>query len=174
MGNFLLRASLVLLLANALFAREQTIQPDTGAACNFIVINWDHEGQSFIVALDKRTGKEIWKADRDEITSWATPLIVEHPAGRGKPQVIINATNRVRSYDLATGKVLWEIGGMTVNTIPSPVAANNMVYVTSGFRSSALLAIRRDAARGDLKFLCDDCLAIRPGHAVRALAVAAR
>jgi hypothetical protein len=80
----------------------------------------------------------------------------------------------VRSYDLATGKVLWEIGGMTVNTIPSPVAANNMVYVTSGFRSSALLAIRRDAARGDLKFLCDDCLAIRPGHAVRALAVAAR
>ncbi len=117
---------------------------------NFIVVNWDHEGQSFIVALDKRTGREIWKVDRDEITSWATPLIVEHPAGRGKPQVIINATNRVRSYDLATGKVLWETGGMTVNTIPSPVAANNMVYVTSGFRGSALLAIRLEAARGDL------------------------
>jgi len=114
---------------------------------NFIIVNWDHEGQSFIVALDKRTGKEIWKADRDEITSWATPLIVEH---QGKPQVITNATNRVRSYDLATGKVLWETSGMTVNTIPSPVCANNMVYVTSGFRGSALLAIRLDAAQGDL------------------------
>ena len=69
-----------------------------------IVINWDHQGQSFITALDKRTGEEKWRAERDEITSWATPLIVEHD---GSAQVITSATNRVRSYDLETGRVVW-------------------------------------------------------------------
>lgn len=112
-----------------------------------IVINWDHEGTSFIMALDTRTGEELWKVDRDEITSWATPIVVEQD---GKPQVIANATNRTRGYDLATGEVIWECGGMTLNTIPSPVAANGMVYVTSGFRGNALQAIRLAEARGDI------------------------
>ena len=114
---------------------------------NAIVINWDHEGDSFIVALDKRTGEELWKVDRDEVTSWATPIVVEH---NGNPQVIVNATRRTRSYDLATGEVLWECGGMTANTIPSPVTANGIVYVTSGFRGNALQAIRLDDAKGDI------------------------
>ena len=112
-----------------------------------IVINWDHEGDSFIVALDKRTGEELWKVDRDESTSWATPIIVEH---NGTPQVVVNATHRTRGYDLATGKVLWECGGMTANTIPSPVTANGIVYVTSGFRGNALQAIRLADAEGDI------------------------
>ncbi|MFQ5907168.1 MAG: PQQ-binding-like beta-propeller repeat protein, partial [bacterium] len=110
---------------------------------NTIVVNWDHEGQSFIIALDKRTGKELWKVDRDEATSWATPIVVEH---NGNPQVVVSATKRVRSYDLATGELIWECGGMTLNVIPSPVADNGMVYVTSGFRGNALLAIRLDLA----------------------------
>ncbi len=114
---------------------------------NTLVVNWDHEGQSFIVALDKRTGKELWKADRDEQTSWATPLVVIH---EGQPQVIVPATNRVRSYDLTSGEVVWECGGMTANVIPSPVTTEGMVYVTSGFRGSALLAIRLEGAKGDL------------------------
>ena len=114
---------------------------------NAIIINWDHEGDSFIVALNKRTGEELWKVDRDESTSWATPIVVEH---NGNHQVIVNATHRTRSYDLATGKVLWECGGMTANTIPSPVTANGIVYVTSGFRGNALQAIRLDDAEGDI------------------------
>ena len=112
-----------------------------------IVINWDHEGDSFIIALDKRTGEKLWKVDRDEITSWSTPIAVEHD---GKPQVIVSATHRTRSYDLATGDVIWECGGMTHNTIPSPVTANGMVYVTSGFRGNALQAIQLAAAKGDI------------------------
>jgi len=114
---------------------------------NTLVANWDHEGQSFIVALDKRTGKELWKVDRDEPTTWSTPLVVAH---EGKPQVIVNATNRVRSYDLANGKLIWESAGTTLNAIPSPVAADEMVYVTGGFRGSALFAIRFAGAQGDL------------------------
>ena len=105
------------------------------------------KGNSFIVALDKRTGEELWKVDRDESTSWATPIVVEH---NGNPQVIVNATHRTRGYDLATGETLWECGGMTANTIPSPVTANGIVYVTSGFRGNALQAIRLDDAEGDI------------------------
>ena len=112
-----------------------------------IIINWDHEGQSFITALNKTTGAEIWKVDRDERTSWSTPIVVE---ADGKAQIILSATNRVRGYDPATGKVLWECGGMTGNVIPVPLYANGIVYVASGFRGNALLAIRLAGAKGDI------------------------
>lgn len=112
-----------------------------------LVVNWDHEGESFIVALDARTGAERWRAPRQEITSWSTPHVVE--VG-GQRQVVVNATGKVRSYDLATGKVVWEVGGMTANAIPTPVSANGLLFVTSGFRGNALKAIRLADARGDL------------------------
>jgi outer membrane protein assembly factor BamB len=114
---------------------------------NTLVLNWDNENGSFIVALDKRSGKELWRVSRDEPTTWATPLVVLH---EGKPQVIANATKRVRSYDLANGNLIWECTGTTLNAIPSPVAAEGMVYVTAGFRGSALYAIRLAEAKGDL------------------------
>src|SRR6185503_4606719 len=88
---------------------------------NRLVIMWDHfmPGASFVVALDKRTGQELWRAKRDEIDTWATPLIVEH---EGRAQVVTAGMNRLRSYDLETGKVVWESAGVTMNPIPSPVA----------------------------------------------------
>jgi outer membrane protein assembly factor BamB len=61
---------------------------------------------------------------------------------KGQKQVIVNATGKIRSYDLATGKELWSCGGQTLNAIPSPVAQGDVVYVTSGFRGNALQAIR--------------------------------
>jgi outer membrane protein assembly factor BamB len=113
-----------------------------------LVITWDHEGKDFVVALDKKTGKEKWRnEERDEPTSWATPLVI---VSDGKPQVVVSATNKVRSFDLATGKQLWEVGGMTTNVIPSPVAADGTLYVMSGFRGAALLAIKVAGAKGDL------------------------
>ncbi len=113
---------------------------------NTLVVNWDHEGDSFIVAMDKRTGKELWRKQRDERTSWSTPFVVEHS---GKAQVVVNATGKVRSYDLATGDVLWECGGQTDNAIPTPVSGNGNVYVMSGFRGSTLHAIKLGQS-GDL------------------------
>ena len=112
-----------------------------------LIVVWDHQGQSFIAALDKRTGDERWRVDRDEITSWATPLVVEHGGGA---QVVTSATNRVRSYDLATGEMVWDSDGVTMNAIPSPVAADGVVYVTSGYSGNSLLAVRLDAASGDI------------------------
>lgn len=113
---------------------------------NTIVVPWDHEDEDFIVALDKRTGKELWRQTRDEPTCWSTPLIVEHG---GQTQVITCGTNRVISYDLATGKQIWDCEGLTANVIPTPVTAAGVVYVTSGFRGSKLLAIKLGAT-GDL------------------------
>ena len=84
-----------------------------------IFINWDHEGPSFLVAHDRKTGKTIWKVDRDEVTSWSTPLMVEHD---GIQQLIVSATGKTRGYDPGDGTVIWETGGMTVNTISSPVS----------------------------------------------------
>jgi outer membrane protein assembly factor BamB len=112
-----------------------------------LVVNWDHQGESFVVALDKRTGSERWRVARDEITSWSTPLIVEHS---GRVQVIVSATRRTRSYDLADGHLLWQVGGLSRNVVASPVAGDGLVYVTSSYDTRAMLAIRLDAARGDV------------------------
>ena len=82
-----------------------------------IVIVWDHQGDSFIAALDKRSGNEIWRVSRNEPESWATPLVVETPDGT---QVITAAERRTSGYDLDTGELIWEGPGLTTNPIPSP------------------------------------------------------
>jgi outer membrane protein assembly factor BamB len=113
----------------------------------YLVVVWDHQGGSFIVALDKSTGAEIWRVKRDEIDTWATPLVVEN---EGRPQVVTSGMNKLRSYDLETGRVVWESAGVTMNPIPSPVADEGMVFVTSGFRGNSLKAIRLADAKGEL------------------------
>ena len=112
-----------------------------------IYIPWDHQGKSFLYALDKKTGKDAWTAPREEITSWATPLIVEV---NGKAQVITSATNKVRSYDAQTGEIIWECTGMTKNVIPCPTYADGILYLNSGFRGNAIKAIDLAKAKGDI------------------------
>jgi outer membrane protein assembly factor BamB len=112
---------------------------------NRLFLTWDHEGDSAMIALEADTGKTAWKVDRDEVTTWATPLVVVH---RGKTQVIVPATKKVRSYDAADGKVLWETKGLTVNCIPSPVMRDGVVYCISGYKGSAGVAVPLDA-RGE-------------------------
>ncbi|MBX3437287.1 MAG: PQQ-like beta-propeller repeat protein [Planctomycetaceae bacterium] len=111
-----------------------------------LILVRDQEGPSSIVVLNARTGDELWRADRDEPTAWATPYVVEHD---GRTQVITNATNRSRSYDLESGELLWECGGQVTNVIPSPVVFNDRALCMSGYRGSALFAIPLDA-RGDV------------------------
>jgi outer membrane protein assembly factor BamB len=111
-----------------------------------LLLNWDQEAGSALICLDTKTGKTKWKTDRDEKTSWNTPLVVEH---KGKGQVIVNGTTRIRSYDLESGKELWQCGGMTVNAIPSVVPGDGVVYCMSGYKGAAALAISLDAS-GDV------------------------
>jgi outer membrane protein assembly factor BamB len=98
-------------------------------------------------ALDAKTGDEVWSDARDEKSSWATPLVVEV---NGKPQVIAAATTQIRSYDFDTGEILWSCSGLTRNVIPNPKVADGILYVTSGFRGNALMAIDLAKAKGDI------------------------
>ena len=112
-----------------------------------VVVNWDHEGASFIAALAKRTGEELWRRSRDEVTSWATPIVVTHNA---QAQVVVSGTKRVRAYDLKTGAVIWEAGGLPGNIVASPVGANGMVFAAGSYEKQTLLAIRLAGAKGEL------------------------
>lgn len=112
-----------------------------------IIVSQDQEGPGFLAAFNRKTGDEVWRVPRDEVTAWATPIVVEHG---GRRQIVVSATKRIRGYDAANGAVLWEVGGMTGNVIPSPVADAERVYCLSGFRGNALLAIRLAAASGDI------------------------
>jgi outer membrane protein assembly factor BamB len=111
-----------------------------------LVIVRDHQGQSTISTLDAKSGATLWKENRDEGNTWATPLIVNHA---GRAQVITPGSKKIRSYDLRTGQVLWQCGGLTGNAIPCPVVEGNLVYCMTGYEGHALLALPLSAA-GDL------------------------
>ncbi|MFM1748739.1 MAG: outer membrane protein assembly factor BamB, partial [Verrucomicrobiota bacterium] len=106
-------------------------------AGDHLLITCDQEEGSFIVALDKRTGREVWRKSRQERSSWSTPLVVQ---AAGRTQAIVAAAGRTRSYDPATGEIIWEAGGLTENVIPMPVVGHGFVYVMSGFRGYAIQA----------------------------------
>jgi outer membrane protein assembly factor BamB len=112
-----------------------------------LIVTWDHEGDSFVLALDKRTGEERWRVARDEPTSWASPIVVEHSGGA---QVIVSGTTRLRAYDIADGKVIWECGGLSNNVVATPVTAAGIVVAGSSYEKQAMLAIRLEGASGDL------------------------
>jgi outer membrane protein assembly factor BamB len=112
-----------------------------------IVVQWDHQGPSFLAAFDKNTGAELWRTPREEIDSWGTPLIVEV---NGRAQVVTTAMRKVRGYDLETGKVVWEGPGLTMNPIPSAVSEDGIAILMSGFQGNRLRAIRLADASGDI------------------------
>jgi outer membrane protein assembly factor BamB len=123
-----------------------------GEGANFVVHGdtlvhvFDHEGDSFVVALDATSGDERWRKSRDEPTTWAMPIVVEHG---GETQVVTSGTNLVRSYRLSDGEVLWECGGLGLNAIPSLVRHGDLVLAMSGYRDPNLMAIRL-GGEGDL------------------------
>lgn len=113
-----------------------------------LIVNWDHEGDSFVVCLDAKTGVDKWKVERKTGTTWSTPLVLEHG---GKTHVIISGGDRLHSYDLATGKVIWECGRAQAAAIPVPVATDELVFSMTGYpqTSRTLFAIPIDST-GDL------------------------
>jgi outer membrane protein assembly factor BamB len=104
-----------------------------------LVLVLDQTGDSYLLALDKNTGKELWRTPRAGAQNWSGPLITSFT---GRKQVIVSAAQKVCAYDLETGKQLWEATGLGANTIPAPVAADGMVFVMSGYRNPNLMAIR--------------------------------
>lgn len=104
-----------------------------------LLLNFDQEDGSYFVALDKTTGKEIWKVERQEPSSWSPPAVT---TVAGRKQIVVAASNKVRAYDYLTGKLIWECAGLGTNVIPSPVFYNNSVIVMSGHREPNRMAIK--------------------------------
>ncbi len=108
----------------------------------------DNEKKSFLVALDKKTGKEIWTVDREEKSNWATPFVWETP---GRTEIVTVGTGKVRSYD-ETGKLLWTMGGMSSICVPAPVAGQGLLFISSGYefgRPRPVVAVKPGAS-GDI------------------------
>lgn len=112
---------------------------------NTLIVPWDQEENSCIYALDADTGEIRWRTERNEVTTWATPLAAEH---EGRTQIVTNGTV-VRSYDLETGNLLWSCGGQVTNPIPSPVRLDDFVICMTGYRGNAIYAMPLDA-EGDI------------------------
>ena len=115
---------------------------------NVVIVQCDEENgeASFIVALDKKTGKEVWRTPRKVQVSWSTPLLVKTST---RSELITSGTETVVSYDPATGKELWRHKGVESNAIPSPVANSEMVYLVAGFPAKIAMAIKL-GGNGDL------------------------
>src|SRR4029077_18583974 len=95
-----------------------------------LFIQCDNEEKSFLVALDKQTGKELWRVDRAERSGWSTPLVWKN---KERTELVCLGSPRVRSYDPATGKQLWELSGMRGFCQASPAAGGDLLYVGTGY-----------------------------------------
>ena len=103
-----------------------------------LVIVRDHSRQSSIHVLDAADGSTLWERRRDEPNAWATPRVLNHS---GRTQIITAASNLIRSYDLADGRIIWQCSGLTGNVIPAPVVDQDLVYCMSGYQGYSLLAL---------------------------------
>jgi outer membrane protein assembly factor BamB len=112
---------------------------------NLLILQCDQEDGgpiSFIVAVDKRTGKEVWRVARTHRKTWATPLLVRAPQ---RVELIASGAETVIAYDPATGKELWSCEGVVGHAIPSAVAGHGMVFITAGYPSKRVIAVRLGA-----------------------------
>jgi len=104
-----------------------------------VYLQFDHQGEGAVIALNAADGKEIWRAARKDNTSWSTPLIVSHD---GAKQLVVTADTKVKAYDVNTGKVAWEVGGLGLNPIPQPIQFRDTIILMSGYRNPKLMAVR--------------------------------
>jgi outer membrane protein assembly factor BamB len=133
------------LIWKAMLGKLGTVGMGTGTSPvlyeNLVILQCDEEegAASFIIALDKKTGKEVWKTPRKVQVSWTTPVLVRSAK---RIELIASGTEAIISYDPATGKELWRTKGVESNAIPTPVATSDMVVVAAGFPAKIAMAIR--------------------------------
>ena len=112
-----------------------------------VYVQCDVHGTSFVQAFDLKSGRSLWKTPRTELPSWATPTVVKGPQGK---ELVTNSPNRIRGYDAATGRELWQLGGSSKITAPTPILARDLVVVASGRAPERPIFAIRPGARGDL------------------------
>ena len=114
---------------------------------DLLILLCDQPAKSYLVALDKATGKDRWKADRGAgRSSYSTPLVVEGAFGA---EVVVNSTERIDAYDAKTGALLWHAGETSRFAVPTPVFHDGVIYASRGYRSGPYMAIK-PGGRGDV------------------------
>ena len=111
-----------------------------------VIVQADVQKGSFIAAFDVKTGKQVWRTQRDEISSWGTPTIFNAPSGA---QVVTNAPT-IRGYDPSTGKELWKLGPNSEVTVGTPVVGDGLIYITGGYPPVRPIYAVKPGAVGDL------------------------
>lgn len=112
-----------------------------------VVVQCDALNTAFLAALDIKTGKEIWRTPREDVPTWSTPTI---HVGSGTTQIIVNGFKHIGGYDFKTGKELWKISGGGDIPVPTPVVADDLVFVNSAHgKLSPIYAIKLDS-KGDI------------------------
>lgn len=117
---------------------------------DLVIVQCDQEdggpsAGSFIAALDKKTGKEVWRASRTHRKTWATPLLIKRA---GRSELIASGAETVIAYDPRTGKELWKLDGVKGHAIPSAVAGDGMLFVAAGYPTKRTLGINLAPAAG--------------------------
>jgi len=112
-----------------------------------LILLCDHAPASYLLSVDKKTGKDKWKVDRGKgRSSYTTPFVVQSPSG---PELVVNSSERVDAYDPRTGTFLWHVGGSNQFPIPAPTFSNGVIYLTRGYRSGPYMAVK-PGGRGDV------------------------
>jgi outer membrane protein assembly factor BamB len=114
---------------------------------NLVILQCDTQEDSFVIALDAETGKQVWKTDREELPSWGTPTVGMTSNG---PELVTNAPNFIRGYDPRTGKELWRLGHSSKITAPTPLYSADQFLIVSGRQPERPIFAVRAGARGDL------------------------
>ena len=111
---------------------------------NLVIVQVDTQDEDFLIAIDLKTGQQVWKTERDELPSWGTPTIVET---KERVQIVTNSSNFIYGYDPQTGKELWRLGGSSQITAPTPIYQDSLIIVCSGRGPEApIFAIKTNAS----------------------------
>ncbi len=117
---------------------------------NQVIVQCDIQEGSFIAAFALDSGKEVWRTQRDELPSWGTPTVYEGASG---PQVIANGSRFVRGYEALSGRERWRLGGNSFITVPTPIIAEGLILVTSGYRPVQPIYAIHPEATGDITLI---------------------
>jgi len=114
---------------------------------DLVFIQVDTKGSDYLAAFDVNSGEERWRTARDEMPSWASPVVIEGESG---PELVTNAPNWIMGYNPLTGEDLWRLAPSSNITAPTPFAAGEFIVVASGRRPVKPIYVLRKGSRGDI------------------------
>jgi outer membrane protein assembly factor BamB len=114
---------------------------------NTLILNCDTEGDDFLLAVDKRTGRTLWQARRDTRRAWPTPIVW---SADGRDEIVVSGDGRVTAYEPATGTELWSVANLSGRVVPTPVTGHGLLFVAASTEGQHLLMAIRPGGQGDI------------------------